>query len=185
MRSSRSVSRCSLWARRSFVVAGALGATLVGFASSRAAEVAADAASAAGAGRLPYDLYLPSTMIGWSFDVSTKFRFDETRGVYVLRSAQAGAYNPTDPRRFKISGADWKHQFGLGPSDGTSAQRATMRFAGSAASSTLSTYPDARDTLLPLDSDAVDGSEEVLLDFEVRVLDGGLRPRLQLTIVRR
>ena len=124
-------------------------------------------------------------MIGWSFDASTKFKFDEARGVYVLRSAQAGAYNATDPRRFKISGEGWKHQFGLGANGSTSAQRASLRFAGSVANATLTSYPDARDTLLPLETDAVDGSEEALLDFEIKVLEAGARPRLQLTVVRR
>ena len=172
--------------RRGFVFAGVIGAMLPLRGNAQVtATVTPDAAAAPGAGRLPYDLYLPSTMIGWSFDVSTKFRFDEARGVYVLRSAQAGAYNPGDLRRFKISSEGWKHQFGLGASGSTSAQRATLRFDGAVATATLSAYPDARDTLLPLDTDLVDGSEEVLLDFEIKVLDAGPRPRLQLTVVRR
>ncbi|HEY9130853.1 MAG TPA: hypothetical protein VIM98_03775 [Dyella sp.] len=153
--------------------------------ATASSPASSDALAATGAGRLPYDLYLPSTMIGWSFDASTKFHFDEARGIYVLRSAQAGAFDPSDPRRFKISGADWAHQFGLGPNGSTPAQRATLQFVGSAASTTLNSYPDASDTLLPLDSDSVDGSEEVLLDFELKVLESALRPRLHLAIERR
>ncbi len=132
--------------------------------------------------QLSYDLYLPGTLTQWGHVSSNKFTFDATRGVYHIDNVRAGLVGG-DGRQFKVTSAGWTHQFGFGPNDAsTTTAQSTVTFTGDTSISQLAYFGDTKNLNLPLDSDATDPSGDVLLDFEVKVLEPGATPKVQLTI---
>jgi hypothetical protein len=64
---------------------------------------------------LPYDLYMPSSMLGWELTRLTKFQYDATHKIYVLDNILIDKplvddYGP----RFKLCSINWRDQFGFG-----------------------------------------------------------------------
>ncbi len=65
--------------------------------------------------KLPYQLYMPNSMSGWSIGESTRFVFDEKRKVYVLDKISLDVPLVDDQgHRFKICSESWRYQFGFG-----------------------------------------------------------------------
>lgn len=65
--------------------------------------------------KLPYEIYMPSSMTGWNLDTSTRFIFDEKRMIYFLDNIPLNNL-PVDEQgyRFKVCSASWRYQFGFG-----------------------------------------------------------------------
>lgn len=65
--------------------------------------------------KLPYDIYMPNSMIGWNLDASTRFIFDEQRMIYFIDKIPLNTL-PVDEQgyRFKVCSASWRYQFGFG-----------------------------------------------------------------------
>ncbi len=64
---------------------------------------------------LPYQLYMPSSMLGWELTRRTQFQFDATHKIYVLDNILIDKpllddYGP----RFKLCSSNWRYQFGFG-----------------------------------------------------------------------
>lgn len=65
--------------------------------------------------KLPYQLYMPNSMSGWSIGESTRFVFDNERKVYVLDKIPLDVPLVDDQgHRFKICSESWRYQFGFG-----------------------------------------------------------------------
>jgi len=65
--------------------------------------------------KLPYPLYMPSSIMGWELSPFTEMLFDDATGVYQLAGIPLDLPE-VDRRgtRFKICSDDWKNQFGFG-----------------------------------------------------------------------
>lgn len=65
--------------------------------------------------KLPYQLYMPNSMSGWSIGDSTRFTFDTERKVYVLDNILLDVPLVDDlGYRFKLCSESWRYQFGFG-----------------------------------------------------------------------
>lgn len=65
--------------------------------------------------KLPYELYMPSSMLGWELTRLTQFQFDAIHNIYVLDNILIDKpllddYGP----RFKLCSNNWRYQFGFG-----------------------------------------------------------------------
>lgn len=64
---------------------------------------------------LPYELYMPSSMLGWELTNLTQFQFDAIHKIYVMDNIFIDKplldnYGP----RFKLCSNNWRYQFGFG-----------------------------------------------------------------------
>jgi len=65
--------------------------------------------------KLPYQLYMPNSMSGWSIGESTRFTFDNERKLYVLDNILLDVPLVDDlGYRFKLCSESWRYQFGFG-----------------------------------------------------------------------
>lgn len=122
--------------------------------------------------RLPYDIYLSGTFTDWTQVPKNQFVLDEATGIYHLNNVRAGLTADGNLRRFKITGAHWNHQFGIGPNDETTPRaQTTLVFEQHTAQATLRAFPAIKDIYLPLVGDQDGSSAEQLVDFRLQVLD--------------
>ncbi|WP_331351403.1 amylo-alpha-1,6-glucosidase [Cellvibrio sp. UBA7671] len=146
----------------------------------------ANADSILGKGKqLPYDIYLSGTFTSWVQDEKTEFRFDKNLGLYVANNLKAGPTSADNPRRFKITGKGWQHQFGLTENKSEiSVDKTSLMFVNSVATALLQYFADMKDIHVSLPGDKVASSDEELLDFYLQIQAAGPTPKATLKVVR-
>lgn len=64
---------------------------------------------------LPYELYMPSSMLGWELSRLTQLHFDTTQKIYILDNIFIDKPLQDDGGpRFKLCSSGWRYQFGFG-----------------------------------------------------------------------
>jgi hypothetical protein len=135
--------------------------------------------------QLPYDIYLSGTFTSWVQDEKTEFNFDKNLGLYVANNVKAGPTSADNPRRFKITGKGWQHQFGLTENKSEiSVAKNSLTFVDSVATAPLQYFADMKDIHISLPGDKVASSDEELLDFYLQVQAAGPTPKATLKVVR-
>lgn len=135
--------------------------------------------------QLPYEIYLSGTFTSWVQDEKTKFSFDQNIGLYVANNLKAGPTSADNPRRFKITGNGWQHQFGLTENKSEiSVDKTSLMFVNAVATAPLQYFADMKDIHISLPGDKVASSDEELLDFYLQIQAAGLTPKATLKVVR-
>jgi len=138
----------------------------------------------ANAEELPYKLYLSSTFTGWGQNEQNELQYDSARQLYVKQHVRLGANSAAEPRRFKITGANWQHQFGLVANNSSSdAGASTLKFVNGKAKLDLTHFDDMKDILIPSIDAPLLESGDVMADFELRVSSNNNHPIAELTVV--
>jgi hypothetical protein len=120
--------------------------------------------------QLPYKLYLSSTFTGWGQSEQNELKYDASKGEYYLHDLKLGANTGAEPRRFKITGQSWVHQFGLGPNvDATTKSASTLVFQNHKAAGKLLPYTDMKDIYLDASDEKLAASGAVMADFKLKV----------------
>jgi len=156
-----------------FISLAVCGSLLVGCGEKKSTpESSAPETLAPSSHRLPYNIYMSGTFTDWTQTAKNQFVLDEKTGVYHLNNIKAGLTADGNLRRFKITGENWNHQYGLG-ADGEATPQAqtTIHFENGYAKHTLQALPAIKDIYLPLVGDNDGSSVEQLVDFRLTPLD--------------
>jgi hypothetical protein len=134
--------------------------------------------------QLPYKIYLSSTFTGWGQNEQNELKYDSARQMYVMQHVRLGPHSAAEPRRFKITGANWQHQFGLvANNSSTDASESTLAFVHGRATIGLTHFKDMKDIFIPSVDAPLLESGDVMADFELKVSNTNNNPIGELTVV--